>query len=229
MRVLKGLVCGLCLLTCGMVGQAMAVGPVDGEFGAVWWENDYVSDGATSDFDADAGAPGFKAELWIKKAFGFRASRYSSDVDALTAETSDFTSLDFMWRPFSPGENNFVAIGVGWQESDLINVGLADDTAGARINVEGRIAVAGIVYFYGQGSYLPEMDDAPSVVPGESFNDLSGHEYEVGASFNFLPVVGFKVGYREQNTDFTRTDIVGAAIKGNSESSGFLGGLTVRF
>ena len=128
------------------------------------------------------GAPGFKAELWIKKAFGFRASRYSSDVDALTAETSDFTSLDFMWRPFSPGENNFVAVGVGWQESDLGNIGLASDTSGARINVEGRIAVAGIVYFYGQGSYLPELDDAQSVVPGESFADLSGHEYEVHIS-----------------------------------------------
>ena len=229
MNVVKGLTCGLVLLACAVGGQALALGPVDAEVGAVWWDNDYVSNGATADFDADAGAPGFKAELWIKKAFGFRASRYSSDVDALTAEASDFTSLDFMWRPFSPSENNFVAIGVGWQESDLANVGLASDTSGARINVEGRIAVAGIVYFYGQGSYLPELDDAQSVVPGESFADLSGHEYEVGASFNFLPVIGFKIGYREQNVDFTRTDILGTAIKGNSESAGFLGGLTFSF
>jgi hypothetical protein len=229
MNIMKGLICGLVVLVCMAAGQALALGPVDGEVGAVWWENDYVSSGASSDFDSGAGAPGFKAELWIKKAFGFRANRHSSDVEALTAEKSDFTSIDFMWRPFSPSENNFVAIGVGWQESDLATAGLASDTSGARINIEGRVAVAGVVYFYGQGSYLPEMGDTQSVSAGETFSDLSGHEYEVGASFNFLPVVGFKVGYREQNIDFTRAPLAGVAVEGNSESTGFLAGLTVHF
>jgi len=211
---------------------ALAMGPVDGEVGAVWWASDFdVSSGAS----ADAGAPGFRAEVWLFQRWGVRAERYSSDLDEFDGRDSDYTSVDFRWRAFSPSENNYFAIGVGWQRMDLATIGLDGDTSGARLGAEGRISLGGLVYLYGQGSYLPSLDDAPAVDPLMGyFENLDGYELEAGVSWKMAPFVSLRAGYRAQTVNFTLTGFEPipdgpTEIDGETESTGFLAGLSFRF
>jgi hypothetical protein len=235
MRILGYVVAGFVLLLGLSAGPALAMGPVDGEFGAVWWASEFDASEADTSVSADADAPGFRAELWLFKRWGLRAERYSSDLDELDGSDSDYTSIDFRWRAFSPGENNYFAFGVGWQQMDLATIGLAGDTSGARVGAEGRIAVAGMIYFYGQGSYLPALDDAPAVDPLLGyFEDMTGYEVETGVSWKMAPFISLRAGYRAQSIDFTRTGFEPVpdgptAVDGEAESSGFLAGLTFRF
>lgn len=234
MRFVSGLIPASALLFALATGGAHAMGPVDGEIGAVYWANDFDSKGVAS-FSSGANAPGFRAELWLFERYGLRAGQYRSDLDDYGTETADYTSLDFMWRAFSPTENNFFALGLGWQEMDLGTIGLSGDTSGARISAEGRVSVAALVYLYAQGSYLPSMDDADAVVAGLGrFEDVSGHEYELGVSWKMAPFVSLRAGYRSNNVEFTQTGLdpllgFGAEMDGEVESGGFLGGLSLRF
>ena len=213
----------------------LALGPVDGEVGAVWWASDYDSTGGSASLSGDGDAPGYRAELWLLHRFGFRASVYSSDLDDLGVESADYTSLDFMWRAFSPSENNFLAIGAGWQEMDLAPVGLDGDTSGVRISLDGRIGLPGPFYLYGTASYLPALDDAPATDPLlGSFENLEGSEVDLGLSWTIVPFVAFRAGYRTQTVDFTRTGFAPlpgqpAEMDGEVESTGYVAGLSFRF
>jgi hypothetical protein len=228
-------VAGLALFL-GLCGTpAFAMGPVDGEIGAAWWANDFSASGNGSSVDASAGAPGFRAELWLFKRYGLRAERYSSDGADLGASSTDYTSVDFRWRAFSPTENNFLALGAGWQQMDMATLGLEGNTSGARLGLEGRVAAGGLFYFYGQGSYLPSLSDTPAVDPALGrFENMSGWEYEAGVSWKMFPFLSMRGGYRSQRVDFTRTgyEILPGeedSMDGAVESSGFLLGLSFRF
>jgi len=235
MRTLGYLTAGLVLLLGLGSAPALAIGPVDGEFGAVWWASEFDVTEAGDSASADSDAPGFRAELWMFKRWGLRAERYSSEFDALDGADSDYTSIDFRWRAFSPSENNYFAFGVGWQQMDLATIGLDGSTSGARLGAEGRIALAGVVYLYGQGSYLPSLDDAPAVDPAMGqFEDLDGYELETGVSWKMAPFISLRAGYRAQSVSFTRTGFETipegpTEVEGEAESSGFLAGLTFRF
>lgn len=208
---------------------AFAMGPIDGEVGAVWWANEFESTGGASTLSADGDAPGYRAEMWLFHRYGVRAGAYASDLSDISAADSDYMSVDLLWRAISPLENTFLALGVGYQEMDLASIGLAGDTSGARISAEGRVGL-GVVYFYGQGSYLPELDDAPAVQASDGrFFDMTGMEFEVGVSWKMFPFVNLRAGYREHSVDFTREDSLSNRFEGTAESSGFLAGLTFNF
>ena len=220
------------VLICLAAAPALALGPVDGEVGVIYWANEYDSSGGTTVLDSvDSAAPGFRAELWLLDRYGIRAGMYGSDLDDLDMESSEQMSVDLLWRAFSPTSNNFFAVGAGWQETDLSTIGLDGDTSGARVGVEGRVS-AGVVYFYGQGSYFPSLKDAESSsgVDGR-FEEMEGHEYEVGVSWKMMPFVSLRAGYRVHSVDFVRTDfdLLGTTVAGNAETAGYLAGLTVRF
>ena len=83
---------------------AVALGPIDGEVGAVWWANDFDSTGGASTLTADGDAPGFRAELWVYNKYGVRAGLYTSDLDDVNTENSDYMSVDLLWRPISSRE-----------------------------------------------------------------------------------------------------------------------------
>jgi hypothetical protein len=134
-----------------------------------------------------------------------------------------------MWRAFSPTENNYLAIGAGWQEIDLDLLGLGGDTSGVRLAVEGRIALGGLFYVYGQGYYLPSLDDAEPALPGFSpMRNMDGHMLEAGISWKMAPFMSMRAGYRQHNLDFT-TMVLDVEVDGEAETSGFLTGLTFRF
>ncbi len=222
-------VLGLLLLSTLTCLPASAMGPVDGEVGAAWWHNSFSSDDGTSTITSDAGAPGYRAELWFLQRYGVRAERYSSELDDFDLSTSNSTSLDFMWRAFSPSENNYFALGLGWQEIDLGTIGLAGDSSGIRLALEGRVALGGLFYLYGQGYYLPSLDDTEATDPGlGQFEDMDGHILEAGISWKLAPFVGMRAGYRLQNVSFTRT-VLDTQYEGEAEADGFLLGLCVRF
>ena len=229
-RNLVLLLAGTCL-----VSPVLALGPVDGEIGTIWWAGEVRSDDALSGYRSDAGAPGYRAELWFVDRYGLRAGLYESDPDAIGRDSSTYTSLDLLWRPLSVTENNYLAVGAGWQEMDLAGIGLSGDTSGVRLNVEGRVALIGLVYAYGQGSYMPAMDDAPAGDPllGR-FEEISAQELEAGVAWKMFPFVSMRAGYRNQQLDYTRRGFVPlpggpTEIDGSTETDGWLLGLTFNF
>ncbi len=231
MRIIFGLVGGFLLF----VLPAHALGPVDGEIGAVWWNNEYAVSTAGASASENAAAPGFLAELWLFQRFGLRASMYNSDLGDVGVESSDYLSADLLWRVFSPTQNNFLALGAGWTDMDLATIGLDGSTSGPRLTLDGRVGIIGVLYFYGQGSYMPALKDAPATDPGLGrFEELEGTELELGLSWKMLPVISLRAGYRTQSVDFLRTGFTplpgqGGQMDGQVESDGFLVGLTARF
>lgn len=220
----------LCALLCLAVAPAWAVGPVDGEIGAIWWQNDFESTGGSTNVSDEASAPGFRAELWFAKKFGVRAATFNADVDNINVESSDYTSVDVLYKLFAPTKNNFIALGAGWQEMDLESIGVADGTSGARISAEGRVGLIGMVHVYGQGSYLPELDDAPAMNSADGmFREIEGMEYEVGLSWKMFPFVAAKAGYRVTDVDFTRTDALSIDYSGNAKTDGYFAGISAQF
>lgn len=208
---------------------AMALGPIDGEVGAIWWANSFDSNGGSSAISEDSGAPGLRAEIWFVNKVGVRAQSYSADLDDVGAESSDYTSVDVMWKFFAPTENNFIAAGAGWQEMDLESIGLADGTSGARLSVETRIGLAGLLYAYGQGSYFPELDDADAMSSGDGrFTEIDGLEYEAGLFWKMFPFVNMRAGYRATEIDFTRVNTL-ASFSGTAKTDGFFAGVGIHF
>lgn len=229
MKLSLGRFVWIALLVCMLAAPALALGPVDGEVGALWWANEYETEGVS----ADAGVPGLNAELWWKK-FGFRAQALG-DVDDV-ASSSDYTALDVMWKPFAPAENSFIAVGLGWQDMGFtaIDAGpnpvpFSGDTAGMRVALEGRVGIVGMVYAYGQAAYLPDMDNAADALTQDQYNDMDGLELEVGVSWKPAPFVSVRGGYRENSLDYNRVSLGGAESGESSDSSGFLLGVGFHF
>ena len=216
------------LMSSIVAAPALALGPMDGEVGALWWANEYETEGVS----ADAGVPGMNAELWWKSV-GVRA-QVLGDVDEVNS-SSDYTALDVMWKAFSPTENNFFAVGLGWQDMGFTAVdptltnAFSGDAAGVRVALEGRVGIVGMVYAYGQAAYLPDMGDASDSLTLDEYNDMDGLEYEVGVSWKPAPFVSVRGGYRENQLDYTRRDLGGAENDESSDSSGFLLGVGFHF
>ena len=229
-RILFG---ALCLAMTAL--PAAAAGPVDGEFGAVYWLSDYDGSGVTA-LSSDSGSPAFRASLWLFDKYGVKAGVYRSDLDDVGAiEASSYTSIDVMWRPLSPTSNNYIAVGLGWQEMDLNAIGLEGDTSGARVSAEGRVGLGRLFYAYGEGAYMPDLDDANATTVGfGQFEDLSGYEYEAGISWKVAPFINVRAGYRVHSVDFNQTGLdpllgFGSQFDGTAESSGFLMGARFNF
>ena len=221
-----------------LVGAGAAVeaaGPIDGEIGAIYWNSEFDSSGVAA-LASDAGSPGFRAQLWLFNKYGVKAGMYRTDLNDFTAiETSNYTSVDVMWRPLSPTQNNYLAVGLGWQQMDLNTIGLQGDTNGVRVNVDGRLGLGKIVFAYGEASYLPSLSDATASTPGfGQFGSMSGYEYEFGVSVKPFPFVQLRAGYRMHSVDFNQTGLdpllgFGTEMEGTAESSGILAGLTFNF
>jgi hypothetical protein len=206
---------------------AAAAGPIDGEVGAVYWSSNFDVNGAT----ADATAPGLRAELWFVERYGLRAATYRSELDGADLESSDSANVDFIWRVVSVSRNNYFALGAGWQQMDIAAIGL-QDTSGARLDADARIAVTKWFYFYGQGAYLPSLEDAASLHPaGGRFENMEAYEFEVGFAFEPTRFLSVRGGYRDCSLDYTRLgfDTQGTELPGTVQSSGFLLGLGIYF
>lgn len=177
---------------------ALAAGPLDGEVDALWWGNDFEAHGVSE----EAGAPGFRASLWFQERYGVRAGQFSSETDDFGSDTAEYTAVDVLWRAFAPAEHNYVAVGLGWQQMDLAALGLEGSTSGMRVSVEGHLGLIGIMRAYGQGAYMPSLDDTPATFGGD-FQDMEAMEYELGLAFKVAPFMSVKAGWRSHALDYT--------------------------
>jgi len=171
--------------------NAHALGPIDGEAGLYWWANEFEAD--ISDGEIDAGALGGRGELWLDQTWGLSGQLYRSDLEEDNLDDAEYLNIDFKRRVFSLTDNTYLALGLGWQDVDINN----EDSKGARILVEGRVGLGGVVYLYGQTAWLPELDDF------NNRSDVDGTEFEAGLSFDPLPFVSVRAGYRKFKIDYT--------------------------
>jgi len=217
----------VCSLLCLFAGTpALAAGPIDGEVAVVWWANEFSTDTDTAAASSDAEALGLTAQMWVKKRYGLRASQFGSNPDGSSG--ADYTSVDLLWKALAPSENNFVALGLGWQQMDM--QGLDDSTSGARVIVEGRVGLGGSVFAYGHGSYLPSMSDSDAVETSLGrYEDLDAYEYEVGVAWNALSFMDVHAGYRANNLSYSLAapTTLGAPgqFSSNTPASGAISGI----
>ncbi len=188
-------------------GIARAAGPLDVEVGLTWWSHDVEVNGVGSSSADDTGA---YAEVWWNEGWGLAADYFNSDPDeGAFDEASDF-SVDVKRRVLSPTENNFLAVGAGWQD---IDIGSGASTDGPRFLVEGRGGV-GIMFAYGQIAWMPDLGDAGV------FRDVEGTETQVGVSLTPFPFLNLRLGYRVMDIDFRG---------GSRKADGYLLGGAVHF
>ena len=170
---------------------ALALGPVNGEVTALYWGSDTDLNG----FSESSGDVAARAELWLFKKWGVSAGYFQPSPDGADME---YLNLDAKYRVFAPTDNNFIALGVGWQTVDF-SAGEGGDTAGPRVVAEGRFSVK-IVYFYGRVAYLPKLDD---IEFGEgSLTDGAGQEFEAGIQIKPFPFFQIFAGYRADKMSF---------------------------
>jgi hypothetical protein len=172
-----------------------------------------------------AGDLGLRAELWLFERIGFAGAFLRSNVEDITLDddTATYAHLDVRLRLFSPTENNFFALGVGWQQADFqLSPGFGD-TSGLRVVAEGRVS-AGIVYVYGEVAYMPDLDDVEAFPTG--LVNVEGLEYEVGISFKPAPFFQIRVGYHSLELDMER-ELTG--IDQTLKADGFLLGVGITF
>lgn len=176
---------GLFLLS----GKLHAAGPLDAEAGLLLW----FPDVDTSDISAiSADGQGSYADLWWSNSWGLSADYFEVDPDfGGLADTTSF-SLDIKRRLISPTENNYIALGAGWEDNELVGGGSAE---GPRLLVEARAGL-GIVFAYGKLAWMPDLGDSGV------FSDLEGTETDLGVSITPFPLVNFRIGYRKFETDF---------------------------
>ncbi len=196
---------------------AVAAGPVDGEASLVWWMSDGTVYGEGGP-ELDEGGVGGRAEVWLFKRWGARAGLYRGGFDS-SGDEVEYGNLDLLARVFSPTENNFVAVGLGWERIDLAP---GVETSGVRVVAEGRVGLVGIVHGYGQAAYLPDMDDFAGAT------DVDGMEYDFGVAIEPGPFMTIRAGYRNTTLDFTDTLVLpGSPVE--SEAKGYHVGVGFHF
>ncbi len=199
---------------------ALALGPVDGEFGVVYWmsDTDITIGGDSGNWNSED--IGFHGQLWISK-WGVRAAVYKADISDLGGAQATYTHIDIQRKLIAPTENNFLAFGLGWQEIKLEMDG-STSASGLRASAEARIGLVGVVYLYGEGAYYVAMGDFDS-----DLTNPDGWEVEVGVSFKPAPFINFRAGYRSHSLDFDTPGM--APGTGSIEPSGVIIGASINF
>ena len=216
---------GACLLVAAglSVGPASAIGPVDVEVGAMYWDADteleVVNVGSGSE---SASSPALFGNVWMKNALGFGVSRYSASPEgSLEGADTDYTAVDAKWRFMNATRNNFVAVGAGMEQ-----VGFADDSSIApRLLVEGRVSVK-MVYFYGNIAYLPSIGDM--TIEGTTVDGKDGMEMEAGVGFRPIPLLSINLSYKANQMDLEGTGL-SEGLDVNVDNSGPMLGLVFTF
>lgn len=173
------------------IPNSHALGPLDGEAGIYWWANEFEAE--FSNGEIDAGALGGRGELWFDQKWGLGGQLYQSDLDDDSLDDAEYLNIDFKRRIFSLTDNTFLALGLGWQNVNIDH----DSSDGARVLLEGRVGLGGVVYLYGQTAWFPELDDF------SNRSNVDGKEFEAGLSFDPLPFFSLRAGYRKIKIDYT--------------------------
>lgn len=184
----------LAVLLALTAAPAWAMGPIDGEAGLVYWKNTQTLDANGSSVDFDGDAPGAHAEIWLLGRWGFRGSYWRSSVDSgRSTGDLDYINAELAYKLVKPTDNTFLSVGLGWQQAEFGDV----DSGGVRASVHGRIGFLGFAYAYGQLGWAPSMSDF------DVFRDVSSKDVELGVSFEPMPFLSLRAGYRVQRLEFS--------------------------
>ncbi len=187
--------------------SALALGPVDGELGTVWWANNFQANNSSGNYSA--GGYGIRGNLWLDNRWGFNGTMLQSDLTAIGLESNNHYSFDLQRRIFSLSDNSYIALGLGWEQLNLAN----DSSAGSRLQISGRVSLLGIAYLYGHSTWLPQLNDF------SGYQDVSGTEHEAGISITPFPFLSLRAGYRRFALDFTNTS---SGLGDSTETNGFI-------
>ena len=194
------------LLIISAVVSVQAEESFDGEIGLLMWTNQAETE---SDDLLDNGTLNGFAEAWWSRNWGVRGSLYRSELTGAGIDNSDHYSVDLKRRFYSLSNNSFVALGAGWEEIEL-GSGLGS-SSGPRLIAEGRFGLGGAMSFYGQTSWMPDLDDTAA------HSNLEGRGFEAGLSFEPAPSMSLRLGYRRFRLDFDHGNGSDSA-----ESDGFI-------
>ena len=222
----------VCVMAFAALLPLQAAGPVDGEIGLLWWQTDFARDTDIENISIDAGAPGVRGELWFFNKLGLRAAMFSSDLGELDEDDADYRSADLMYRLFSVTQKNYLALGLGWQDMEFTESGLATqlvETSGLRVIADGKVSLIRVVHLYGNYAWLPDLDDYSPDQNADVYTDLEGREYEVGVSWTVFPFFDTRLAYRVTELDFTREPALFPTYKGTIENAGFMIGMAFHF
>jgi opacity protein-like surface antigen len=202
----------LCL--CAQAADADNNG-VDGSAYLSWWSNNFSADALDASFDA--GTVGVEAEAWWSQRWGIKGSLFKSDVLENDSKGGpDFLSFDVKRRLISPTQNNFLALGLGWQSVDLTKDA---DTEGFRLLLQGALGLTPVLSVFGHAAWLPGL------VESDQLKDPKGLEFEAGIAVNPFPYLSLRAGYRQFNLDFNSP----AGENETSRSKGVVLGAGVTF
>lgn len=197
----------LAMAVIALPATSHALGPLDAEAGVMWWAHDVD----TNDIgNTNADGTGAYGEIWWANNWGVTADYFESDPDARGVRDTSSLSIDIKRRIFSPTDNNFIAVGAGWQDTELLGAGSAE---GLRLTVDARLGL-GLLYAYGKAAWMPDLGNAGIR------RDVDGTEYQVGVSLTPFPFINVRVGYRVVDLDFRG---------GSQKSDGYLIGAAIHF
>jgi hypothetical protein len=207
MKKRKHLTAMIALLALTLPTAAQALGPLDAEAGLIWWAHDVDTDdiGNTS-----ADGKGAYGEIWWANNWGVTGDYFESDPDRRGVGSTTDLSIDVKRRLFSPTDNNFIAVGAGWQDTELLGAGGAQ---GLRLTFDARVGL-GLLYVYGKAAWMPDLGNAGIR------RDIEGTEYQVGVSLTPFPFLNVRLGYRMLDLDFRG---------GSQQSDGYLLGAAIHF
>jgi hypothetical protein len=229
---LRSLVVAMSLLF--LAGPALALGPVDVELSAAYWDGlqdfNFLPEGGVDHVgDGDVLFAGMvslgKWSLDITQA----RTELGAGEFVGSARSNEFLIVDFRRRIAEFSEGNYFAIGVGWQQIDVTydELGGTADSSGLRLSAELRTSLAGIVQGYGEFGFFPSMDDL-SGGPGLMAEGVEGYDYEIGVLLRLSPFLKLKVGYRIESIE-ADGGIDNPVPWASWETSGMLYGLSASF
>ena len=211
----------LALATVAVLGSrlpAFALGPLDVAVTAYFWNaNTEVLD--QSEASGDVGG---RAEVWFKR-IGATAELFRlRPEDSLSDLDFDYASLDVKWKLLDLTENNFLAVGAGYEKLDLKGSLIDDNSSGPRVMAEGRVGLTSILWFYGQAAYMPDLSDLHA--GAVTFTNGTAFEYEFGLQLKPFPFLQLFGGYRMHKDEYDVT-----AGTGTIKHDGILVGAGVNF
>lgn len=205
----------LCTAAAFLNSAAADESGVDGSAYLNWWSNDFSANALDASFDA--GTVGIDGEAWWAQRWGIKGSLYKSDVvESNSGEGPDFLSVDVKRRLLSPSENNFLALGLGWQSVDLTREA---DTEGYRLLLQGGLGLTPMLSLYGHAAWMPGLVSSAEV------GDPKAVEIEAGVAIKPFPFVSFRAGYRTFKLDYVSAQ----GANEESTSKGVLVGAGVTF
>ncbi len=197
---------------------ALALGPVDVDAKVMYWLGDFEIEGVSGDMKG----AGLDADFWFIEKLGVTLMYYPvSGSGILDGLDMDYMSLDVKWKVFSPGDNTYIAVGAGYQDTEIGMGSSSYDTSGFRVVAEGAIGFNDFIQGYASYVYLPTLDGFVEGV----FEDGDGSEYELGVRFT-VKIVDIYAAYRAHNMGFP---FMGGGPDYNMDNDGFVVGAGFRF